>query len=269
MRQDPDWLSWQRFFEQRSLRKPVLLDPAERYPDVPASVARSLAIFQLGESGGGTIVAQVENSAIRGIDRRYARSMALFVREEHRHAELLALCVRMLGGELLRQNWTAGLFVFFRRLIGLRTKVMVLLAAEVIGLCYYNLLTSRLPDGRLRECLQEIADDERAHLRFHCDFLRTQLGGPLRRGLFVAAWRTTMTLAGWAVLFDHRSALRDLRIPRRALRSAWRGYAKLAERLALHGDRPDARRKPAVRAGFAVVANVEGKKALAPVPGQR
>ena len=77
--------------------------------------------------------------------------MAYFVEEEHRHANILAMCVRLLGGTLVKKNWTAGLFVFARRLIGLRLKVLVLLAAEVVGLCYYHLLAVQLPASRLRE----------------------------------------------------------------------------------------------------------------------
>ena len=203
---------------------------AEDYAHLPTSVARSLAIFQLGESGGGTIVEQAANSRLPSVDQDYAEAVRLFVAEEHRHAHLLALCVRMLNGRLKRKNWTARLFVIVRRLFGLRTKVLVLLAAEVVGLCYYNLITSRLPDGRIRAFLQEIADDERAHLRFHCAFLHTQSAGSAQRLVFRAAWRSGMALAAVVVLLDHRAVLRDLAIPWGTLWRAWRGYARLAER---------------------------------------
>ena len=100
---------------------------------MPGSLARSLAVFELGESGGGTIVEQARRSGIEAIDDDYADALALFVDEEHRHADILAICVRMLGGTLIRKNWTATLFVFARRLIGLRLKILVLLAAEWVG----------------------------------------------------------------------------------------------------------------------------------------
>ena len=66
-------------------------------------------------------------------------------------------------------NWTARLFVIARRLIGLRLKIVVLLAAEVVGLCYYHLLAVQLPQSRLRSQLLEIVEDERSHLYFHCE----------------------------------------------------------------------------------------------------
>ena len=235
MQQTVDWRSWRQYFASRAARRAPPLEVSEDYAHLPESVARSLAIFQLGESGGGTIVAQAANTRLPAIDQDYAEAVRLFVAEEHRHAHLLALCVRMLNGRLIRRNWTARLFVIVRRLIGLRTKVFVLLAAEVVGLSYYNLITSRLPDGRIRTFLQEIADDERAHLRFHCAFLSTQCVGLLRRCVFRAAWRSGMAVAAIIVLLDHRAALRDLKIPQATLWRAWRGYARLAERLVLQG----------------------------------
>lgn len=235
MERKVDWRSWRQYFETRTVRQTPPLDVSEDYAQLPESLARSLAIFQLGESGGGSIVNQAASSRLSAVNQDYAEAVRLFVAEEHRHAHLLALCVRMLNGRLKRKNWTARLFVIVRRLFGLRTKVLVLLAAEVVGLSYYNLITSRLPDGRMRTFLQEIADDERAHLRFHCAFLYTQCAGMLQRLVFRAAWRSGMAVAAVIVLLDHRAVVRDLNIPTTTLWRAWRGYARLAERLVLQG----------------------------------
>ena len=226
------WARWKAFFAARSERtSPRLLDDDPRLVRVPDSVARSLAIFQLGESGGGTVVEQARNSRIKAIDDNYADAMALFVREEHRHAELLACCVRALRGELIRKNWTARLFVFGRRLIGLRLKVLVLLAAEVVGICYYHMLASRLPGCDMRDLLNEIVEDEKAHLKFHCCFLRTQVRGVVRRALFVCSWRAMMIAAAAVVLIDHRAAIRDLGIPSRDVWHRWMVYSRTAENL--------------------------------------
>ena len=84
------------------------------YSDLPPSLARSLAIFQLGESGGGTIVGQAFCNQLPHLDEHYGTAMAYFVEEEHRHANILAMCVRLLGGRLIHSNWTAKLFVFAR-----------------------------------------------------------------------------------------------------------------------------------------------------------
>lgn len=106
------WREWRELFESRRDRPLPTPDDASRRYEFVASLARSLAIFQLGESGGGTIIQQARSSQLPQIDEHYAAAMALFVKEENRHAEILALCVATLGGVLIRSNWTARLFVF-------------------------------------------------------------------------------------------------------------------------------------------------------------
>jgi len=231
-----NWRRWRQFFESRRERELPSLEAPEHYSALPASLARSLAIFQLGESGGGSIIEQSRSSSIEGVDRHYSDAMTLFVKEENRHAELLAICVRNLGGTLIRKNWTAKLFVFCRRLIGLRLKVLVLLAAEVVGICYYHLLATRLPGTRLQRLLADIVSDERAHLYFHCDFLRSQATSVVRRAVFIVTWRTAMLLAAFVVLIDHRMALRDLGLGYDIVWRRWMAYSRLAERLIVDGE---------------------------------
>jgi hypothetical protein len=74
----------------------------------------------------------------------------------------------------------------------------------VIGLAFYRALTSRLPPGPLRRALDEIDDDEVAHLAFHHDFFATQLGSPGGRATFAALWWLVAGAAGLVVAVDHR-----------------------------------------------------------------
>ena len=224
------WREWRNLFEARRDRPLPELGSNSNYSELPESLARSLAIFQLGESGGGTIIEQARSSHLPYVDQHYGEAMALFVREENRHAEILAICVRQLGGQLIRENWTAGLFVSSRRMIGIRLKVLVLLAAEVVGICYYHLLASRLPRSPMNQWLNELVADEESHLEFHCCFLRSQADRWWKRGLFVLVWRSTMFLAAIAVMLDHRAAMRDLGITRHAIWKRWMTYSRLAER---------------------------------------
>lgn len=259
----PDWQRWRDRFAARRGRP--LPDPFVDEPvlaEVPATVARSLAVFQLGESGGGTVVREARESRIPAAGAAYAEALGLFVAEEHRHAELLACAVRMLGGELIRRHWTARCFVAGRRLLGLRLKVTFLLAAEVVGICYYRLLASRLPAGPLRSLLGELAADELSHLEFHADFLRTQTRTPWRRAVFRTAWRTLMTVAAIVVLIDHRGALRDLDIPAGRVWRRWMRCGRVAEALVC-GDMPGARAAlPAVRPA----GDAGGMRSSPPVP---
>lgn len=225
------WENWAKFFVSRSNRELPTLEQDQDYAAIPASLARSLAIFQLGESGGGTIVKQSLHNKLPGTNEYFAAAMALFVEEEHRHANILAMCVRQLGGRLIRDNWTAKLFVFARRLVGLRLKVVVLLAAEVVGLCYYHLLAVQLPPSRLRDQLLDIVEDERSHLYFHCDFLRDQTKTRWRKRIFKATWRLVMFSAAIVVAIDHRHAIRDLNIGTSKVLQRWKSYSALAEAL--------------------------------------
>lgn len=224
-----DWQDFCEIFERRNGRP---LPPLERdldYTRLPRALARSLAVFQLGESGGGSVVQQARGSGLTGIDGTYARAMELFVAEEHRHAAVLAVCVRLMGGTLLKKNWTARLFVVGRRLMGLRLKILVLLAAEVAGLSFYQLAASRLPAGRLRTCLEEIIGDERDHLRFHARFLWLQAGTPLARWAFRVVWSVVIRSSELVVRLDHRRTLGDLSIGNQEFSREWHRCRREAE----------------------------------------
>ncbi|MCH9695532.1 MAG: hypothetical protein K0U72_13550 [Gammaproteobacteria bacterium] len=223
------WANWSTFFQARSQQALPALEQDLDYSGLPTSLARSLAIFQLGESCGGTIVQQVSHSNLTDVDEHFAAAMALFVKEEHRHSNILAMCVRLLGGQLTTSNWTAKLFVFARRLFGLRFNVIMLLAADVIGVGYYQLVAAHLPHCRLRSHLREIIEDEHAHLNFLCDLLRSQMKRGWQRRVVVAVWRVTVFFAAIVVAIDHQKAIRDLHIGFKAALTRWIEYSSLVE----------------------------------------
>lgn len=207
------WSSWRAHFETNATR------PLPAAPDgaVPAgwreALAASLARFQLGEAGEGRVAKEIDRVVMDGVDADYRVALKLFVREEGRHARILAGVVRSLGGELLRQSWTERLFVRGRRVLGLRAKLLVLLVAEVVGLGFYRLLAGRLGDCEIGRQLREIAGDEEAHLEFHAAFFRGQARGAVARGIFKVGWWTVGAAACAAVLVDHRATLRTLEVP--------------------------------------------------------
>lgn len=209
------WKHWRTHFETQAAR-PLPSPPADILATIPeawrAPLCASLARFQLGEGGEGRIAREIERASLRGIDDDYRAALKLFVREEGRHARILAGMVRALGGTLLRASWSERLFVAGRRMLGLRLKLLVLLAAEVIGLGFYALLARRLGACTIGEQLNEIAADEGMHLEFHVDFFRGQAVGA-GRWLFRAAWWSVAGLACAVLLLDHRRTLRALEIP--------------------------------------------------------
>ncbi len=215
----PPWSFWRAHFERNRRRPlPPICDVAA-LPAAPArALAWSLARFQIGETGEGRIVGSVARSRMAAIDDDYRCALALFIAEEGRHAHVLALMVRALGGRILRGTWTERVFVVARRLLGIRCKLMMMFAAEIVGIGFYGALAAHLPRCPTRAALEQIAGDERAHLLFHRQFFALAAPGGWRRALFRAAWAVVAPAAALAVLWDHRGTLRALGIPARGLR---------------------------------------------------
>lgn len=210
------WNRWRHHFERNAERPlPAGSDPGPIDGARRRELARSLARFQLGEAGEGRIAREIWSARLAGIDDDYRVALGLFVKEEGRHARILADLVRRLDGTLLRATWTERLFVAGRRLLGARLKLLVLLAAEVIGIAFYGLLADALPRGLVRRALLELCGDEEHHLSFHVDFFRTQTRTLLSRALFRAGWWTVGSAAALAVLWDHRATLRPMEVPPR------------------------------------------------------
>jgi hypothetical protein len=162
----------------------------------------SIRRFQLGESGDG---AQLLRKAQRAGDPKYHRAAQLFVAEEQQHAALLLHLLGYLGAEPMRRHWSDAVFVRLRRLMGLRTELMVLTVAEVVALSYYGGLAVLAPDPVVRAVAARVVDDEHPHVRFQRDRLRAGFAGsgvPMRALAFVFWWLTAIG-ATVVVAIDH------------------------------------------------------------------
>ncbi len=212
------WSHWLSHFTDTARRPlPGLSAMPVLSPEAREALASSLAIFQLGESGEGRIAHQIDRAMLPGIDDDYRAALKLFVAEEGRHARILGRMVRGMGGELLEKSWTEAVFRHGRRLMGVRLKLLVLQAAEVIAIVFYGALIPHLPPGPLRDALDEITADEDHHLRFHAQFFATQTRTALSRAVFRTLWRAGASAACVAVAWDHRKTMHLLGVPRRAL----------------------------------------------------
>lgn len=194
------WLA--RFAARRDLP----LDAPWAAPVAPApgraDLARSIARFELGESGAGDEIA-VRAARLGGT---YAGAVGLFTAEEARHAEWLGHLRGRFGGAPCRHHWTQTAFVALRRSLGLRTEVLVLLAAEVVALSYYRVLAEADADPALQAVCARILDDERVHVAFHVDMLGRELPPRSRRAV-LAAWRRFVAVTARVVAWDHRAVL--------------------------------------------------------------
>lgn len=208
-RRNPNWSKWLKYFKKNALaRVRESIEPVSNLPEEKLiALRRSLAIFQLGESGEGRIAKQIDSVNIFGVNEVYRQCLKLFVKEEGKHARVLAVMVRSIGGKILQHNWTESLFSFGRRLLGIRLKLLVLLAAEAVSVVFYKVFIRELPLSGMRAALIEITSDEEFHLRFHQEFFKLRLNSFFSKLSFKLAWRGVTLLAFIVVILDHRKSL--------------------------------------------------------------
>ena len=212
---------WIQFFEENKRHadstRPDFSVPCE-LDEGPAlsHLRKSLAVFQLGETGEGTALKKFAKRFSVDGTSDYSQAVALFVGEEKRHATYLAEAVSHLGGNLISTQWTNVVFRFVRRMINLEFELQILMTAEIVGLGYYALLGEEVPDKGIKSLCKRLASDEVGHLRFHADFFRTRFTNA--RPTLIKLWRWQFRLIFTAVLsvawWDHRNALRAFDISR-------------------------------------------------------
>jgi hypothetical protein len=226
--------TWLAYFEgnTRGDRAPRASLFAEVAPELRAPLAVSLGRFQLGESAGGKIHEEIATHGDAALDAPTRRSVQLYIEEEWRHSRELALMIRALGGQTQTAHWTNGAFTACRRILGLRTKMMTLAIAEVIGIVYYRALASGVGSPALAESLRRIANEESQHLDFQAAFFDhaislapSALRAPYRwllRGLMFAIFGAALLV----LLLDHGRVLRRAGANVRGLVTAsWRELA--------------------------------------------
>jgi hypothetical protein len=223
--------TWLGYFEgnARPDCAPAASLRAEVPPSLRAPLALSLGRFQLGESAGGKIHEEMPTHVDRALDPPLRRAVQLYIEEEWRHARELSLVIQALGGQLQTAHWTNGAFTACRRILGLRTKMMTLAIAEVIGIVYYRALARGVGSPALATSLRRIADEESRHLDFQGAFFERAIflcprgTRTLYRALLRALMLAILAAALLVLLVDHGQLLRRAGASARSLVSAsWR-----------------------------------------------
>jgi hypothetical protein len=223
--------TWLAYFEAntRDDRAPA----ASLYAEVPAHLRAPLTVslgrFQLGESAGGKIHEEIPTHPDRALDPPTRRSVQLYIEEEWRHSRELSMMIVALGGRVQTAHWTNGAFTACRRILGLRTKMMTLAIAEVIGIVYYRALASGVGSDALAVSLRRIANEESQHLDFQAAFFDhaiAQMPRALRtpyRWLLRALMLAILGAALLVLLLDHGRILRRVGASTKPLViAAWR-----------------------------------------------
>ena len=174
-------------------------------------IARSVAIFQLGEQsdGAGLLRAACRFAAVHG-DELLPRITELLIREEQRHARLLREFMEEHGIRAKCRHWSDGIFRRVRRLAGFELYLHVLIAAEMIGNVYYRALESVTGCQRLKAICRTVIADELAHIGYESELileLRAGKPAPLRM-LIRLLHRALYSGAACAVWISHRAVLR-------------------------------------------------------------
>jgi hypothetical protein len=209
---------WIDYFH-RNAASPTSFDwtqPCEMPPGrARLSLSRSLAIFQLGETGDGSTVqrwalrAALSDRTLAG----YPEAVRLFIAEENAHAALLAQMVVHLGGKLRRRQWTAWLFGRVRKFVPrVEFEIQVLLIAELIARAYYGLISRHVPDAAIRAGSRKLLCDEVHHISFHVDFFHDRLSNwlPMLAALWRVQFQILFLVAERLVWFEHGRALRSI-----------------------------------------------------------
>jgi hypothetical protein len=205
---------WIRQFEDERERRHAQGDPDwERGATLHRAVWASIQRFQVGEDGDG---ANLVGKADEAGDADYAQAVRLFVAEEQNHARLLARLLEAGGMPTLKGHWSDTFFVRLRRLMVLRTELLVLMVAEVVALRYYRALRDGADDSLTSEVAGRILADEQRHVPFHSRRLHDSLAELPRavRRPVMALWQLLLLAASFVVALDHGPALRRLGLGR-------------------------------------------------------
>jgi hypothetical protein len=214
---------------------PMARDASTLSPSTKSALRDSLAIFQLGESGGGTrLMRYVRQVVPEAKLAGYEEAVALFIAEEQFHARILEHLVDHLGGRCLQKQWTNSVFRWVRNRFGVEFNIQVLLIAELIAEVYYGLLYRRSTDPAVRMISHRILADEMRHIAFHTEFLRERLEtmSAWRRALWRAQFWCCHRLTSCVVAWDHRRCFRALGVaPGEVARMAFKTAARFLRRL--------------------------------------
>lgn len=132
------------------------------------SITSSIQQFQKGENSEGKNLIKF---AVQFSDADYLDAIKLFIKEEQRHARVLARVMELNGIERIKEHWIDSVFRRLRILSNIENSIVVLLTAEIIAAVYYKALQRSTKSKLLRSICEQILIDEEMHINFQSFFL--------------------------------------------------------------------------------------------------
>jgi len=208
-----DSAQWRRYFEENRKMRPAVRLPNEIVleDETQQALIKSFQRFQIGETGEGHHLRKYAKSYG---DPEYVKCVDMFIKEEQTHAQVLSQVILAMNGTLLRWHWTDLAFVTMRRMLHLKTELLILLIAEVIGKCFYKYVADKVDDKPLEEVFSLIVLDEIMHIKFHTEFLSEQLRSYpwIVKHIVHYIWCMIFYTACFAFVLDHKRALVALNV---------------------------------------------------------
>lgn len=123
----------------------------------------ALQQFQKGEHSEGK---HLFNYAKKFGDPEYIEAIKLFIKEEQKHAIVLAKYMDIHRIPRIKEYWIDNVFRGLRKFAGLENTLIVLVTAEIIAKVFYRSLNDATNSVLLRKICRQILQDEDQHLAF-------------------------------------------------------------------------------------------------------
>lgn len=174
------------------------------------TIATSIAAFQLGESSEGRGLMKFARAYAKiHNDTALVEITRLFVKEEQKHAALLAQFMRRAGIPVIQRNWTDSVFRRLRKNIGFELSITVLITAEIIALTYYRALAASTNSILLRQICNKLLTDEKAHVCYEASLINyIRMNHGCIKGVVISCGHRLLFFgAVLAVAIDHHQVI--------------------------------------------------------------
>jgi len=176
--------------------------------DEKQCITHSLQQFQKGENSEGK---HLFTFAKTFPDPEYFESVKLFIREEQKHAQVLARFMELHEIPRIKGHWIDSVFRGLRKFAGLENTIIVLVTAEIIAKVYYRALAEATDSVLLKKICNQILQDEDQHLAFQATTLRHFYhSSPRWKQVITRSWhRLLMTGTTFIVWLWHKRVLKS------------------------------------------------------------